>query len=37
LLYVTVTVGTLLVAALTVATQCYRAANADPVRPLRYE
>jgi putative ABC transport system permease protein len=37
LLYVGVTLGTLLVAALTVATQCYRAANADPVRSLRYE
>jgi putative ABC transport system permease protein len=37
LLYLAVTVGTLLVAALTVATQCYRAANADPVKSLRYE
>ncbi|MES2627063.1 MAG: FtsX-like permease family protein [Pseudomonadota bacterium] len=36
-LYFAVTVGTLLVAALTVATQCYRAANADPARSLRYE
>jgi putative ABC transport system permease protein len=37
LLYFAVTAGTLLVAALTVATQCYRAANADPVKSLRYE
>jgi putative ABC transport system permease protein len=37
LLYIIVILGTLLVAALTVATQCYRAANADPVKSLRYE
>ncbi|MES2627064.1 MAG: FtsX-like permease family protein [Pseudomonadota bacterium] len=37
LLYLAVTVGTLLISALTVATQCYRAANADPVKSLRYE
>lgn len=37
LLYPGVTAGTLLIAALTVATQCYRAANADPVKSLRYE
>ncbi len=37
LLYAVVTMGTLLVAILTVATQCYRAANADPVKSLRYE
>jgi putative ABC transport system permease protein len=37
LVYLAVTAGTLLVAALTVATQCYRAAKADPVRSLRYE
>jgi putative ABC transport system permease protein len=36
-LYVVVTLGTVLVAVLTVASQCYRAANADPVRSLRYE
>jgi putative ABC transport system permease protein len=37
MMYVAVTVGTLLIAALTVATQCFRAAKADPVRALRYE
>jgi putative ABC transport system permease protein len=37
LLYVAVACGTLLIAALTVATQCYRAANADPVKSLSYE
>ena len=36
-LYAVVTAGTLLIAMLTVATQCYRAANADPVKSLRYE
>jgi putative ABC transport system permease protein len=36
-LYLAVTAGTLIVAALTVASQCYRAANADPVKSLRYE
>lgn len=35
--YVAVTAGTLLVAVLTVAAQCWRAANADPVKSLRYE
>ncbi len=35
--YVAVTVGTVLVAIVTVAFQCYRAANADPVKSLRYE
>ncbi len=35
--YVVVTLGTVLVAILTVALQCYRAANADPVKSLRYE
>lgn len=37
LLYLVVTLGTILVAMLTVAAQCYRAANADPVKSLRYE
>lgn len=37
LLYVLVTLGTLLVAALTVASQCFKAANTDPVACLRYE
>jgi putative ABC transport system permease protein len=36
-MYLAVTAGTLLVAATTVATQCWRAANADPVKSLRYE
>ncbi|MES2627065.1 MAG: FtsX-like permease family protein [Pseudomonadota bacterium] len=36
-LYVAVTVGTVLLAIVTVASQCYRAANADPVKSLRYE
>jgi putative ABC transport system permease protein len=35
--YFAVSAGTVLVAALTVATQCYRAANADPVESLRHE
>ncbi|MGV3592091.1 MAG: FtsX-like permease family protein [Gammaproteobacteria bacterium] len=35
--YLAVIAGTLLVAALTVAMQCWRAATADPVRSLRYE
>jgi hypothetical protein len=35
--YLAVTAGTVVVAALTVATQCWRAANVDPVRSLRYE
>lgn len=35
--YLSVIAGTLLVAALTVAVQCWRAANADPVKSLRYE
>jgi putative ABC transport system permease protein len=37
LVYLAVTLGTLLVAVITVASQCYRAANADPVKSLRYE
>lgn len=37
LLYLGVTVGTVIIAVLTVAAQCYRAANADPVDSLRYE
>lgn len=37
LLYAAVTAGTLLIAMLTVATQCYRAATTDPVKSLRYE
>jgi putative ABC transport system permease protein len=36
-LYVAVTAGTVLLAIVTVASQCYRAANADPVKSLRYE
>ncbi len=36
-LYAVVTAGILLLAMLTVATQCYRAANTDPVKSLRYE
>ncbi|MES2489495.1 MAG: FtsX-like permease family protein, partial [Pseudomonadota bacterium] len=36
-LYLAVTAGTVLLAIVTVASQCYRAANADPVRSLRYE
>jgi putative ABC transport system permease protein len=36
-IYVVVTVVTLLVAIITVAFQCLRAANADPVKSLRYE
>ncbi len=35
--YVVVITGTVLVAMLTVAMQCLRAANADPVKSLRYE
>jgi putative ABC transport system permease protein len=37
MMYLWVTLGTLLVATLTVAMQCWRAANADPVKSLRYE
>ena len=36
-LYAIVVAGTMLVASLTVATECYRAASADPVKSLRYE
>jgi putative ABC transport system permease protein len=36
-IYVAVTLATVLVAIVTVALQCLRAANADPVRSLRYE
>jgi putative ABC transport system permease protein len=36
-LFLLVTAGTVLLAIVTVASQCYRAANADPVRSLRYE
>jgi putative ABC transport system permease protein len=35
--YLGVTLGTIVLAILTVAIQCYRAANADPVESLRYE
>jgi ABC-type antimicrobial peptide transport system, permease component len=35
--YLAVTAITLLVAAVTVASRCYRAASADPVKSLRYE
>lgn len=35
--YLAVALGTALVAVLTVAFQCYRAANSDPVKSLRYE
>lgn len=37
LLYLAVILMTLGIAVLTVASQCYRAANADPVESLRYE
>ncbi len=37
LLYLLVIIGTILVAIVTVAMQCYRTANADPVDSLRYE
>ena len=36
-LFVTVTIGTILIAGLTVAFQCYKAAISDPVQSLRYE
>jgi putative ABC transport system permease protein len=36
-LYLAVTAGTVALAIVTVASQCYRAANADPVKSLRYE
>ena len=36
-IYLAVTLGTVVVAVLTVALQCFRAANADPVKSLRYE
>jgi putative ABC transport system permease protein len=36
-IFVAVTVATLLVAIITVAFQCFRAANSDPVKSLRYE
>lgn len=36
-LYAAVTFGTLLIAGLTVAFQCYKAAISDPVQSLRYE
>ncbi|HTQ99045.1 MAG TPA: FtsX-like permease family protein [Candidatus Acidoferrum sp.] len=35
--YLLVALGTALVAVLTVSVQCFRAANADPVKSLRYE
>ena len=35
--YIIVALGVIGVALLTVAVQCIRAANADPVRSLRYE
>jgi putative ABC transport system permease protein len=35
--YLAVSAGTVLVAIVTVAFQCFRAANADPVKSLRYE
>lgn len=37
LVYLLVIIGTALVAVMTVATQCYRTANSDPVESLRYE
>ncbi len=37
LIYATVTVAVVLVAILTVAIQCFKTANADPVQSLRYE
>jgi putative ABC transport system permease protein len=37
LLYLVVTLGTIVVAVVTVAAQCFRAANADPIESLRYE
>lgn len=37
LLYLSVIIGTVLVAIMTVAVQCFRTANADPVQSLRYE
>ena len=37
LIYMIVTVGILLIAFLTVVIQCYRTANSDPVKSLRYE
>lgn len=37
LLYLGVVIGTVMVAIMTVAMQCYRTANADPVQSLRYE
>jgi putative ABC transport system permease protein len=36
-LYAVVTVGTILIAGITVAFQCYKAAISDPVQSLRYE
>ncbi len=35
--YAAVTVGVIAVALVTVATQCFKTANADPVKSLRYE
>jgi putative ABC transport system permease protein len=35
--FVLATTGTLLLAVLTVAGQCWRAANSDPMKSLRYE
>lgn len=37
LVYIGVMLGTVIVAVITVASQCFRSANADPVESLRYE